>query len=122
MSVLSLSLAVAVVVLAMSVFSGYETTLKQSIQDITGHLSVSPKQVESETLLRRKLKPLLPGGASLHSFLSFQALLISDGLLSGVNIEGVKSAVFFSVQACGGGGASGNFRLCLNRERSGQTV
>ena len=90
--ILSLALAVSALVLAMSVYSGYEATIRQSIVDMTGHLMVSGAKPESQTKLWNKIKNHKQKWTAVVPFLSVKALLAHEGNLSGVFLEGVPSA------------------------------
>ena len=90
--ILSLALAVSALVLAMSVYSGYEATIRQSIVDMTGHLMVSGAEEESQTKLWSKIKNHKQKFNGVVPFLSVKALLANKGKLSGVFLEGVPSA------------------------------
>lgn len=84
-SVFSLIIATSSLILAMSVYSGYESTIKQSIIDMTGHLIVTGQKITPQ----EEYKITLPYKASYHPFLSSKGLLVSEGKLSGIFLEGV---------------------------------
>ena len=94
-SISSLTLAVASLVLAMSVYSGYEQTVKRSIIDMTGHLLVTKRNnAVHEKLLIKKVKDEKQHIKSWLSFLSLKVLLVHDGKLSGVVMEGIEPEKF----------------------------
>jgi len=88
-SILSIILAVSCLVLGMSVYSGYEATVKKAILDMTSHLVISARQPEGEVQLIRKIKQQLKSIKAYSTFLHLRSLLVYDGRLSGVLLEGV---------------------------------
>ena len=91
-SILSLMLAVATLILTMSVYSGYETTMKQAIMDIAGHLVITGRKNEIQnSVLVDKIPPKIMEQVKTHAvFLSAKSLLVSKGKLSGVLLKGVS--------------------------------
>ena len=89
-SIFSLILASSCLVLAMSVYSGYESTVKQSITDMTGHLVIMAKSLEKEQYIFDKIQAQKTQIKSYAPFLSLKSLLIYEGKLSGVSLEGVS--------------------------------
>ncbi len=95
-SIGSLTLAVASLVLAMSVYSGYEETVKRSIVDMTGHLIITERSNNvSEKHLIQKIQDEKKYMESWLPFLSLKVLLVYEGRLSGVVMEGVDSEKFY---------------------------
>ena len=88
-SIFSLILASSSLVLAMSVYSGYETTVKQAIVDMVGHLVITGRQTTTEKDILSRIKTDLDHTASYLPFLSLKSLLVYDGKLSGVLLEGI---------------------------------
>ena len=89
-SIFSLVLASSSLILAMSVYSGYESTVKQAIVDMTGHLVITGRRSFAQENLMGKIKPELDQKASYSSFLSLNSLLVYEGKLSGVLLEGIS--------------------------------
>ena len=89
-SIFSLILASSSLILAMSVYSGYESTVKQTIVDMTGHLVITGRNSVNEKNLMRKITPELDQMASYLPFLSLNSLLVYEGKLSGVLMEGIS--------------------------------
>ena len=89
-SIISLVLASSSLILAMSVYSGYESTMKQTIVDMTGHLVVTSRRSFTEKSVINKIKPELDQVASYLPFLSLNSLLVYEGKLSGVLLEGIS--------------------------------
>ncbi len=87
-SIFSLTLAVATLVLALSVYSGYENTIRQAVMDMTGHLMITAEKPFSQKKLAQKIQSLDLFDGDYFSFLSMPALAIYDGKLSGILLEG----------------------------------
>ena len=87
-SIFSLTLAVATLVLALSVYSGYETTIRQAVMDMTGHLMITTEKPLSRKTLYQKIQSCCLVDEDYFSFLSMPALAIYDGKLSGILLEG----------------------------------
>ncbi len=76
----------------MSVYSGYESTVRQTITDITGHLVITARQnITEQTFLekvyRSDLKMKIQADAP---FIILKSLMVHEGGLSGVLVEGVS--------------------------------
>ncbi len=91
-SIFSLILASSSLILAMSVYSGYETTVRQAIVDMTGHLVITGRRITTQNNLIDKIKPGLNHIEGYTSFLSLKSLLVYEGGLSGVLVEGVSGS------------------------------
>ena len=91
-SIFSLVLASSSLILAMSVYSGYETTVKQAIVDMTGHLVITGRKLSTEKNILDKINPELKQTVSSYvPFLSLKSLLVYEGKLSGILLEGMSS-------------------------------
>ena len=90
-SVFSLILASSSLMLAMSVYSGYEKTVQKAIVDMTGHLVIRPRRsmVGTEKSILDTIGGDLKGQAIYLPFLSLNSLLVYEGRLSGVLLEGI---------------------------------
>lgn len=89
-SIISLVLASSSLILAMSVYSGYESTVRQSIVDISGHLVVTGRELTREKALLNKISDNIESVSSYLPFLSLKSLLVYEGKLSGVLLEGIS--------------------------------
>ncbi|MDE0517956.1 MAG: hypothetical protein OXH36_00150, partial [Bdellovibrionales bacterium] len=90
-SILSLILASSSLVLAMSVYSGYETTVKEAIVNMTGHLVITGRKITTQQDIIDKIKEDLESTLSYSPFLSLKSLLVYKGQLSGVLLDGIAS-------------------------------
>ena len=73
----------------MSVYSGYETTVKQAIVDMTGHLVITGQNTTQKDIVD-KIKTELNQVTSYLPFLSLKSLMVYEGSLSGVLLEGIS--------------------------------
>ena len=110
-SILSLILASSSLVLAMSVYSGYETTVKKAIVDMTGHLVITSRQITTKTDILDKIKEDLDQTASYSPFLSLKSLLVYEGKLSGVLLDGIPSEQSHNTLGLKNGLIAGTFDL-----------
>lgn len=97
LSVTGLTLGVASLIVAMAVFSGYEKTLRQSVQTLFGHLVVFSRGADSEASIMRKLKE---AGAVIEAhtpFLAVESVLAHKGVMNGVVLEGIDPETIDSV-------------------------
>lgn len=93
LSVVGVALGVASLVIAMAVVSGYETTLRDSVVNIQGHvvvvrrggLSEGREQIEAQ--MRKASKPL----KGLTPFAVVEGLIVHNKKLAGVVLEGFES-------------------------------
>ncbi len=91
LGILGLSLGVASLFVSMAVISGYETTLKTSLIDMVGHVLVV-KRGSSEKKIDNLIEDLSPFMSSIKEyspFLWLEGLLVHNGKLNGILIEGV---------------------------------
>ncbi len=91
---LGLVLGVAALVASMAVMSGFEETLKSALTDVTGHIQVvrRGKLVDDWSEFAKKLKANEPKIQSMMRFAYAEAVLASQGQVSGVLFQGVESA------------------------------
>lgn len=90
-SFIGLVLGVASMTVAMAVVSGFETTLKNSIIDVRGHLVVfkQGKNQENAQAFEQKLKKIIPDITATIPFVMVEAVAAHKGKLQGVIIQGV---------------------------------
>ena len=75
----------------MSVYSGYETTVKEAIVNMTGHLVITGRKISTQQDIIGKIKEDLDPTLSYSPFLSLKSLLVYKGRLSGVLLDGIPS-------------------------------
>lgn len=88
---IGLVLGVASMVVAMAVVSGFETTLKTAIIDVTGHIIIVKrgKEVESPRLFNQRLQKVIPDIEASIAFTMIEAVAAHQGRLQGVILQGV---------------------------------
>ena len=89
-SLMSLILGVACLVITMTVMSSYETTLKNTLIDHTGHLIVMQKKKAYRVdKFQGKIQSLLSEPYQFTPFISMEALALHEGFLRGIILEGI---------------------------------
>ena len=90
MSVIGIGLGVAALTIAMAVVSGYESTLRQSVVNLQGHLMVLKRggieDGKSEVL--EQIQSALPEMKAITPFVVVEGLIAHNKKLSGVILEG----------------------------------
>lgn len=86
-----LILGVACLFVSMAVMSGFESTLRQAMADVTGHVRVlkTTRQPDNWIELEDKIRKAEPTLVSSTRFTSVEAIFASRGMISGVLIQGV---------------------------------
>ena len=99
LSILGIAIGVASLFVSMSVFSGYESTLKQSIIGREGHITVlkGEKNAQSKEEDIRLLTSSIDGIKNITPFIYLEALLVHQKKLSGILIHGIDPKSFESV-------------------------
>lgn len=92
-SFLGLILGVASMTVAMAVVSGFETTLKNAIIDVRGHLIVfkQGKNIEDPLQFESRLKTIIPDITATVPFVMVEAVAAHKGRIQGVMIQGVDT-------------------------------
>lgn len=89
LSILGLTLGVSSLVVSMAVFSGYERTLKSSVQNLFGHVVVMKRTPTVDTDFESLVLDQDHGIVAHTPFLVVESVLAHKGLMNGVVIEGV---------------------------------
>ncbi len=99
LSILGLAIGVASLTVAMAVVSGFESTLRSALIDVFGDLLVVRRGDETVTFdrTREKLKELLPDFTGVTPFITLEAIVVGQGKLNGVVIQGVDPETVDSV-------------------------
>lgn len=122
LSLVGMVLGVGSLVVAMAVVSGYETTLKKSVIDMTGHLVVSRSAGPEQPAQFRELLEKVKGLEAYTPFVFIEAVLAHEGKLSGVAIEGVDEATVHQVLRLKSRLRSGEFQLHRRDDASAALV
>lgn len=87
-----ITLGVAVLMVAMSSFSGFETTLKQAIIEAVGDVAVYKRggKIDKPETLEKQLKSSMKSVDEKLAFLGQESLLASKGKISAVFLQGVE--------------------------------
>jgi lipoprotein-releasing system permease protein len=90
LSILGMALGVAALVVVMSVVSGFETTLREAVVDVTGHVFVIKRYEALDPLseLEAKLKKIVPEIVSMVPFVHVEGLAAHKGRIGGIIVEG----------------------------------
>lgn len=98
LALLGMVLGVSLMVVSMSVVSGYETTLKNAVIDVLGDLVIVKRNgnLNSEEI-HEKILPLVDGYKAYTPYLVGEALIAQKSKLQGVIIEGVDPQTYDKV-------------------------
>ncbi len=99
LSVVGLAIGVASLTVAMAVVSGFESTLRSALIDVFGDLLVVRRGDETVTFerTREKLREVLPDLTGVTPFITLEAIVVGQGKLNGVVIQGVDLETVDSV-------------------------
>jgi lipoprotein-releasing system permease protein len=91
LSIVGLAIGVASLTVAMAVVSGFESTLRSALIDVFGDLLVVRRGDETVTFerTREKLRDALPDLVGVTPFITLEAIVVGQGKLNGVVIQGV---------------------------------
>jgi lipoprotein-releasing system permease protein len=90
-ALVGLSLGVACLVVSMAVMSGFESTLQQSVADVSGHLQIlirGQNQLTKDELVAR-IKKVTPDFVAATRFSYIEAVIAHSGKLSGIVLQGL---------------------------------
>lgn len=98
LSSLGVILGVTCLVLTMSVVSGVQRLIQDSITDLTGHMLVVYRgdKFDSDEL-HEKLKKITPEYEKLTPFISPQGIIVNKGAILGIVIHGIQKETALSV-------------------------
>lgn len=122
LSLVGMIIGVGSLVVAMAVVSGYETTLKKSVIDVTGHLVVSRSSGPEAPAQFRELLEKVKDYQAYTPFVFIEAVLAHEGKLSGVAIEGVDENTVHQVLNIRSRLREGEFQLHRKEEASAALV
>lgn len=93
LSLLGLILGVAALVASMAVMSGFESTLKHAMADVSGHVQVVKRSryPDDWVELEGRIRLAEPTLVSSSRFVFIEAVLAHQGKISGVLLEGVDT-------------------------------
>lgn len=93
LSLLGLILGVASLVASMAVLSGFESTLRSAMADVTGHVTVMKRGrvQDSAEKTEERIRKIEPTLLNAMRFTYVEALVAKNGQILGVMIQGVDS-------------------------------
>ncbi|NUN05741.1 MAG: ABC transporter permease [Bdellovibrio sp.] len=93
LSILGLILGVAALVASMAVMSGFESTLKKAMSEVSGHAQVVKRSrfPDDWQELEERIKQAEPSLVSSSRFVFIEAVLAKRGKISGVLLQGVDT-------------------------------
>ena len=91
MALIGMALGVASLTVAMAVVSGYETTLKNAIIDVFGHVMLVRRGEKSQTVesILVTVREAAPEAVAFTPFVNLEGLIVGGGKLAGVLVQGV---------------------------------
>lgn len=91
LSLLGLVLGVASLVVSMAVMSGFETTLKSTMADVSGHVTLvkRSRDLDDWQELSKKIKSIEPSLQASTRFTFLEAIAAKKGAVQGVLIQGL---------------------------------
>ncbi len=94
-----LILGVAILVSAMAVMSGFETSLQKAISDVSGHIQVVKRNYvnDSADKLKQKIITMTDQIQAAQAFALVEGVLPANGKILGVLIEGIEAENFQKV-------------------------
>ncbi len=98
-AMLGIALGVSVLYVALSVMSGFEKTLKQSLMDVRGHLTVVKRTSQQDPWqeLFKKVQGLDSRVLNGTPFLTLEGVTAGQGIVQGVLIQGLDEKTFDDV-------------------------
>ena len=92
LTIAGITLGVAVLTVAMSSFSGFETTLKRAIIEAVGDVAIYKRngKIDKIDVLEKQLSPYMSGVQEKLYFLGQESLVASHGKISAVFLQGVE--------------------------------
>lgn len=115
-SIFSLVLAVSCLVLGMSVYSGYESTLNRAIQDMTSDMVISRGEPAANQNLFHPIRGELEEARAHSPFLHLKSLLTYEGRLTAALLEGLDPQSMHQVLSLKKRLVAGSFELKKPRQ------
>ena len=91
MALIGMAVGVASLTVAMAVVSGYESTLRNSIIDVFGHIMLIKRgeRIESVDALARSIRQAAPEAQTYTPFVNLEGMVVGGGKLAGVIVQGM---------------------------------
>lgn len=119
-----LILGVAILVSAMAVMSGFETSLQKAISDVSGHIQIVKRNYvnESAQSLMKKINTMTDQIQAAQSFALVEGVLPANGKILGVLLEGIESKNFQNVLHLEQRRVEGELKLDAHRALIGRGI
>jgi lipoprotein-releasing system permease protein len=90
LAIVGMALGVTALVIVMSVISGFESTLKSAVVDVTGHILILKRgeALEPMDTFGPRLKKIVPEISSMMPFVHVEGIVAHRGKISSVVVEG----------------------------------
>src|SRR5271154_3435408 len=90
LAMMGMVLGVAALVVVMAVVSGFESTIKNAVVDVTGHVLLLKRGEPLDPMekLGPKLKKLVPQIESMAPFVHVEGIVANKGKISSIVVEG----------------------------------
>lgn len=94
-----IAIGVAVMVVAMSSFSGFQATLQRALIEVVGDVSIYRQggKIDNIEALEKDLEPFKKGTVGTMRFLTQESLFASQGKISAVLVQGVDTETAHTV-------------------------
>lgn len=92
-----MTIGVSSLVVSMAVFSGYVSTLEQTVQDAVGHLLILKRGSANQEEMLGELQSVVPDMVASTPFVYAEAILADKGRIGGVMIEGIEESTVHKV-------------------------
>lgn len=91
LAIFGMALGVACLVVAMAVVSGFETSLKRAVIDVTGDVVIakSGSRIMPGEHLPQRIKKVVPEMIAMTPFIQVEAVLANQGKILGVILQGL---------------------------------
>ncbi|MFK8138675.1 MAG: ABC transporter permease [Bdellovibrionales bacterium] len=99
LSLISMTMGVAILILAMGIVSGFEKTIRDSIIDFTGHIVLQKGGYITEDISEKKneIEKVLGQDVEVSPFINTQAVITNKGKVSGILLQGLDTQSFKKV-------------------------
>lgn len=99
LAIFGMALGVSSLIATMSVFSGFESALKNAIIDVVGHMTITRRgnSLDPNEKLIIDLKNNFPEIKTMSPYFSLEAIATSKGKISGVRVEGLDPETYRQV-------------------------
>ncbi|MBY0316840.1 MAG: ABC transporter permease, partial [Bdellovibrionales bacterium] len=118
LTLLGIIIGVAVMIVAMASFSGFQETLQQALIEVIGDVSIYKQggKIDNIEALEKEVEPYMGDAEGAMRFLSQESLFASKGKISAVLVQGVDKETAYKVLNMEGRKVSGQISWALKDE------